>query len=366
MSNNKYIIDKDSLTGIADAVRDKLGPGEAITDDDAGYYEGEGLIAKFNLGNKSISSGANLTFFTLGSDSDSTEYDLYFQKPFSSVTLSFTHSGTYDRLQTLKVNEVSGGYVFSNDTSKVFNFLHPQSYLKITCIMEGGYSASATFNDLTVTLFDESNNSIGVKTVSIKQYNFLTGPALKRIPFTINDIQNKITNYLAKSNKVFLSFLQKSDTEKYQIGGVQITRYIKIGGIYDLDFASSSPTYITDKVPNLKPENIIFMYFLGSANYNNREFIFDPSIKPMEHYTSSSITEGKRLSSATDYYFFPDGAGYNKDNKNHGIMGMWDKNNKILDFGFQTVSSRSGNSFSSNYCTDYGYPQALLIVYKEV
>jgi len=52
MSENKYIIDKDSLTGIADAVRDKLGPGEAITDDDAGYYEGEGLIAKFNLGNK--------------------------------------------------------------------------------------------------------------------------------------------------------------------------------------------------------------------------------------------------------------------------------------------------------------------------
>lgn len=42
MSNNKYIIDKDSLTGIADAVRDKLGVGEA-TDDDAGYYEGEVL-----------------------------------------------------------------------------------------------------------------------------------------------------------------------------------------------------------------------------------------------------------------------------------------------------------------------------------
>ena len=31
MSENKYIIDKDSLTGIADAVRDKLGVGEATT-----------------------------------------------------------------------------------------------------------------------------------------------------------------------------------------------------------------------------------------------------------------------------------------------------------------------------------------------
>lgn len=40
MSENKYIIDKDSLTGIADAVRNKLGIGEA-TDDDAGYYGGE-------------------------------------------------------------------------------------------------------------------------------------------------------------------------------------------------------------------------------------------------------------------------------------------------------------------------------------
>ena len=40
MSDEKYIINKDSLTGIADAVRDKLGVGEA-TDDDAGYYGGE-------------------------------------------------------------------------------------------------------------------------------------------------------------------------------------------------------------------------------------------------------------------------------------------------------------------------------------
>ena len=49
MSNNKYIIDKDSLTGIADAVRDKLGVGEA-TDDDAGYYGGEVFaIGAFNV-----------------------------------------------------------------------------------------------------------------------------------------------------------------------------------------------------------------------------------------------------------------------------------------------------------------------------
>lgn len=38
MSNNKYIIDKDSLTGIADVIRDKLGNGSSINDPAAGYY----------------------------------------------------------------------------------------------------------------------------------------------------------------------------------------------------------------------------------------------------------------------------------------------------------------------------------------
>jgi hypothetical protein len=38
MSDNKYIIDEDSLVGIASAVRDKLGVGTSIDDDEAGYY----------------------------------------------------------------------------------------------------------------------------------------------------------------------------------------------------------------------------------------------------------------------------------------------------------------------------------------
>ena len=57
MSDNKYIIDKDSLTGIADAVRDKLGVGETTTDsqtgdiiypEDKGYYLKETVIAKIS------------------------------------------------------------------------------------------------------------------------------------------------------------------------------------------------------------------------------------------------------------------------------------------------------------------------------
>ena len=38
MSDNKYIIDKDSLTGIADVIRNKLGNGASIDDPAAGYY----------------------------------------------------------------------------------------------------------------------------------------------------------------------------------------------------------------------------------------------------------------------------------------------------------------------------------------
>ena len=50
MSDNKYIIDKDSLTGIADAVRDKLGTGEATTDSQTGdiiYPEDKGYYLKY-------------------------------------------------------------------------------------------------------------------------------------------------------------------------------------------------------------------------------------------------------------------------------------------------------------------------------
>lgn len=56
MSENKYIIDKDSLTGIADAVRDALGIGDATTDEttgeiiypeDKGYYNKQKIACSF-------------------------------------------------------------------------------------------------------------------------------------------------------------------------------------------------------------------------------------------------------------------------------------------------------------------------------
>lgn len=214
MSDNKYIIDKDSLTGIADAVRDKLGAGGEATIDETtgeivypegkGYYLKENPVAKFNMGNRSISAGhysaADATFLTVGSASDSTEYNVYFQKPFYSVTLSFVHVGTTGRTHYLSVNGVSQ-YINASATKK-FTFSTPQSYLIIKSSVSSAYGYDTiTYQDLTVTLFDEAENIIEVKTTSIKSYNFLTELVPAKIPYSIDDIQDKITNYLGPSSK---------------------------------------------------------------------------------------------------------------------------------------------------------------------
>ena len=59
MSDEKYIINKDSLTGIADAVRDKLGVGKATTDPQTGdivYPEGKG----YYIENEDVEEEAHL------------------------------------------------------------------------------------------------------------------------------------------------------------------------------------------------------------------------------------------------------------------------------------------------------------------
>lgn len=380
MSENKYIIDKDSLTGIADAIRDKLGIGEATTDpqtgdiiypEDKGYYLKEGLIAKFNMGDRQINGGhysaGTATYLTLGSASDSTDYDVYFQRPFYSATLSFTHSGGTSRQHTLSVNGVSVS-IYAGGT-KEFTFSTPQSYLIIKSDMQSAYGTdTVTYQNLTVTLFDEEGNNIGVKTASISSYNFLTGMVPERIPYSIDDIRNKIVNLSASGGgglKIFRCYNNSSTSSEGD--GWKVSNYLAISGYYDLNFSSTSPSYITTQVPDLNPENIIFIWFTGrDSRYGyQKHFIFEPTLKDVEHYTSASISNGKRLSSTTDYYFFPDGAGDYSTYNNYGIMGMWDADNKILDLGFQYVSSRSGTNITSTYTSQY-YPNAvrLIIVYK--
>ena len=211
MSENKYIIDKDSLTGIADAVRDKLGVGgEATTDEttgeivypeDKGYYLKEDLIAKFNFGDRQIWGGhyrgGSATYLTLGSASDSADYNLYFQKPFYSATLSFTYSVSgSSKTTSLSVNGVKEN-TYSSGT-QTFTFSTPQSYLIIESDIASDYGdTTVTYKNLTTTLFDQNGNNIGVKTTSINNYDFLTGTVSKKIPFSIENIRNKIINNLS-------------------------------------------------------------------------------------------------------------------------------------------------------------------------
>lgn len=86
----------------------------------------------------------------------------------------------------------------------------------------------------------------------------------------------------------------------------------------------------------------------------------------MEHY--SSLTQsgsGKRLTTATDYYFFPNGSKLKSYSEKYGILAHWDSNNLILDL--QSVQKSSGtidgtiSASSSAYITPY----SLYIIYKE-
>lgn len=246
MSNNKYIIDEDSLVEIADAVRDKLGTGQATTDpqtgdiiypEDKGYYLKEDLIAKFNIGDRQINGGhysaGSATYLTLGSASDSTDYNLYFQKPFYSATLSFTHSGTTSRYHTLSVNGVSSTNIVGN-TAKQITFSTPQSYLTISSYMESAYGTdTAIYQNLTVTLFDQNGNNIKVKTTSIQSYNFLTGIVPEKIPFSIEDIQNKIASLSAGGDAPKIAFLSNFLVKGQRSSdGTDLTPYGGLSNIY--------------------------------------------------------------------------------------------------------------------------------------
>ena len=96
MSDGKYLINKSSLTGIADAVRDKLGVGEATTDPQTGdivYPEGKGYYTDTeNVDYIAVSDyESNWSKGTwqkeLVSFFSSTPYANYVEKPVSQVEI---------------------------------------------------------------------------------------------------------------------------------------------------------------------------------------------------------------------------------------------------------------------------------------
>lgn len=368
MSNNKYIIDKDSLTGIADAVRDKLGNGSSIDDPGKGYYPAPHIASSFSVKSLgySVSPSSSETYYWCVIDN----YSLYFDKPFTAVEISWT-SNNY---ANLTINNYSVNNKLSSCT---VTFGNPQNSLFITTTNGNiGYqSQNYSYNDIVIKLKDENGNylipkqnqlsykagSVGPpENLPTYTTNFQSELVPTPIPMSLTDINNNILTYLTLSSddsggglKIFKCY-NKSSIKSSEGDGWKVSNYLGSSAYYNLNFSSTSP-YITTQVPDLNPENIIYMRYLGSKQSSGstytRSFVFDPTLKDVEHYTSASSSNGKRLSSATDYYFFPDGSGAWSNYNDYGIMGMWDATNKILDLGLQKVSSRSGTYVASTYTT---------------
>ena len=232
MSENKYIIDKDSLTGIADAVRDKLGAGEATTDsqtgdiiypEDKGYYLKEAKVAGLVYpGDK----GSQTPFMNV---SNETVQELcggivptYIK--FTVLTLASSHSDSYINPFGLSYNgtkfylQSDGGY--NTYLQNIVGSTKTISYNSTVGCQIIGTSGSYRQSYQTYSYF-EYPGSIKIEFLDGNENNILTsveGPISAglsssnytmeiptsivpaKIPFSIGDIQNKITNYLGKKS----------------------------------------------------------------------------------------------------------------------------------------------------------------------
>lgn len=200
MSENKYIIDKDSLTGIADVVRDKLGEGSSIDDPGKGYYPVSKPVSIFSV--------ESFTSF-VGPQSTSTEYwcviddcSLYFNKPFKSVEVSWRG----DIYAQLTIN----GQSYSGEKSKTVDFNNLQTYLSISSTASNnGYSPlSYSFSNIIIKLKDENGNYLIPKQNQLSYTrgfsttyttNFQSALVPTPIPMSLTDINNNISTYLTSN-----------------------------------------------------------------------------------------------------------------------------------------------------------------------
>lgn len=387
MSDNKYIIDKDSLTGIADAVRDKLGAGEATTDsqtgdiiypEDKGYYLKEELVAKitgFGWSQKGYSGNFAQDHSPLINDENWNEA---VGEPWYSVEITLVRGkgNFYD----MDVSYTGGSQNFTNVTSSTYTVSAPNGSTYFNLRFSNKYNpnvsyGNASLESLVAVFKDAEGKPIRPKQSSYhclwktSQNNrkFGTVGVETPIPFSIDDIQNKITNYLGKKStiksKLFITRYNSSTTQA-QYG--EYANYLWATSTYNYNVGPSDPTYITTKIPNLRPENIIYMAVI-TANNNEKKYQFRSELYPMQHYTTLSQSgSGKRLTTATDYYFFPNGCAFKNYSENYGLLAHWDKNNSILDF--QGVLKSSGTIDGTITASQSAYlnPYMLYIIYEEV
>lgn len=228
MSDNKYIIDKDSLTGIADAVRGKLGVGEATTDsqtgdivypEDKGYYLKQGNVAGFiypgNAGSQtSVMNVSNETVQELCGGIVPT----YIK--FTVLTLASSYRAGYNAACGLSYNgtkfylHAKGGYttyllnVVGSTKTISYNSTVGCQIIGTSGTYNSGYQTWSYFElpgSIKIEFLDENEDNIltsieGPISAGLSSYNYTmeipTSLAPARIPFSIDDIQNKITDYL--------------------------------------------------------------------------------------------------------------------------------------------------------------------------
>ena len=214
MSDGKYLINKSSLTGIADAVRDKLGVGEATTDPQTGdivYPEGKGYYTDTENVDYIAVSDYQTTFSrgSYGKDLIRCTNAVYVEKAeksFSQIEIE-GYFYWYSMTCSLTANTHSLPLENSSTTLQKITetFDTPQSYFAITLNVTNKYNKSQNFyfKDVKILLKDENGDPIklissgfpasyGGTTCTIET---VTQEVQKPIPYSISDITNNIEDY---------------------------------------------------------------------------------------------------------------------------------------------------------------------------
>lgn len=211
MSDNKYIIDENSLVGIANAIRDKLGVGTGIDDEEAGYYSAQIKMLGFTQPGSSITqqgSGSGYKSKTFVSCSASAIENIGGIRPsYVRVTLSSVNA-TSDRISSY--DSTTGTTTVANFTNGVAILSLPDNINNYSLTFElyyynsSGWTQYLNYPPFDVAFLDENQEVIDISDYSGESFrfyntrNFLTGMKDFPIPYSIEDMKDKVTNYLEK------------------------------------------------------------------------------------------------------------------------------------------------------------------------
>lgn len=234
MSDGKYLINKSSLTGIADAVRDKLGVGEATTDpqtgnivypEGKGYYIGDGEVEVIASPNGSgTAQGRGTSSSAVWSTTPiinipASAYSQRIEKPFYQLEIQGYFYTTLDYNTLGNANLSLQIYTSSSDSSRTelqnnnkilqkvtknFDSAQNSLYIRLYIIVNTYSSEAYYYTGFKVLLKDE--NGVPIKLISSGfPYKFngttctmetVSQSGIKKpIPYSVADIKNNIKDY---------------------------------------------------------------------------------------------------------------------------------------------------------------------------